>query len=154
MRDILKNNFEKYLKEQYGQTIDSLKRAFSKSGIDYFLIGALSRDLWLRHIEDLPPFRMTMDIDFAILVNDDDQYREIIQTLIDEEGFIGDPEPYRLHSAYGAMVDLIPFGKIEKKHEVRIKGKKWTYISVLGTKEVTDWSVKMGDDFRVIILPG
>jgi hypothetical protein len=48
MTNILKNNFEKFLRDQYGETIESLERVFSGLGIDFFLIGALSRDLWLR----------------------------------------------------------------------------------------------------------
>jgi predicted nucleotidyltransferase len=154
MSDILKNNFEKYLWKQYGSTIESLVRGFAKFNIDYFLIGALSRDLWLSHIESLPPYRLTTDIDFAILVNDDNQYIEIMQYLINSEGFREDPEPYRVHSPSGVIVDLIPFGKIEKNNEVRIKGKKWTYLTVMGTKEVTDWAVKLDDTFGVITLPG
>jgi predicted nucleotidyltransferase len=125
MTNILKENFEKYLKARYGSTIDTLSRAFSKFGIDYFLIGALSRDLWVQHIEGLPPIRMTTDIDFAVLVNDRDQYHDIMQHLIDIENFVEDPEPYRLYSPNDIIVDLIPFGKIEKNHEVRIQGKKW-----------------------------
>lgn len=76
MTNILKNDFEKYLRDQYGETIESLERVFSRLGIDFFLIGALSRDLWLRHIDSLPSFRMTTDIDFAVLVNDSAQYEE------------------------------------------------------------------------------
>ncbi len=154
MENILKKNFEKYLKAQYGPTIVSLEKAFFKFGIDYFLIGALSRDLWLQHLNDLPPYRMTTDIDFAILVNDEQQYREIIKYLIETEKFLEDPESYRLHAPSGVIVDLIPFGKIEKNNEVRIKGKKWTYLTVLGTKEVTEMSVKMDGNFQVITLPG
>ncbi len=154
MTNILKKNFEKYLRDQYGETIESLERVFSRLGIDFFLIGALSRDLWLSHLDNLPSFRMTTDIDFAVLVNDNDQYNDILQSLIGSEGFVEDPEPYRLYSSAGIIVDLIPFGKIEKNHEVRIKGKKWTYLTVLGTQEVTGFAVKMDDGFHVITLPG
>jgi predicted nucleotidyltransferase len=154
MSNSLKNNFEKYLRGCYGETIDALERVFSRLGVDFFLIGALSRDLWLRHLENLPSFRMTTDIDFAVLVNDNAQYNIILQTLVKTEGFIEDPEPYRLLSPAGIIVDLIPFGKIEKNHEVRIKGKKWISLTVLGTQEVTELAVKMEDGFRVITLPG
>jgi predicted nucleotidyltransferase len=154
MINSLKNNFEKYLRDQYGETIEALERVFSKLGIDFFLIGALSRDLWLRHLEDLPSLRMTTDIDFAVLVNDNAQYNNIRQSLVETEGFTEDPEPYRLLSPAGIIVDLIPFGKIEKNHEVRLKGKKWIYLTVLGTKEVTELAVQMEDGFRVITLPG
>lgn len=95
MTNILKENFEKYLKARYGSTIDALSRTFSKFGIDYFLIGALSRNLWVQHLEGLPPIRMTTDKDFAVLVNDKDQYHDIMQHLIDLENFVEDPEPYK-----------------------------------------------------------
>lgn len=150
----LKDNFDNTIRNTFGETIDALERAFNSFGIDYYLIGAFVRDVWTNHINTIPELRATLDIDFAVLINRHSDYQELIDYLVKNEGFTSHPEPYRLISNNKKIVDLLPFGGIEKDSEVLIKGRKPVYLSVLGTKEVTETAQVIEGNFRVITLPG
>ena len=152
--NILKDNFDNTIRQTFGETIDALERAFIRFGIDYYLIGAFVRDVWTNHISSIPELRGTLDIDFAVLINRHSDYQELIDYLVKKEGFTSHPEPYRLISNNKKIVDLLPFGGIEKDGEVLIKGRRPLYLSVLGTKEVADNSKVIEGNFRVITLPG
>lgn len=150
----LKDNFDNTIRNTFGETIDALERTFNSFGIDYYLIGAFVRDVWTNHINTIPELRATLDIDFAVLINRHSDYQELIDYLVKNEGFTSHPEPYRLISNSKKIVDLLPFGGIEKDNEVLIKGRKPIYLSVLGTKEVTETAQVIEGNFRVITLPG
>jgi len=55
--------------------------------VDFFLIGAVAKDLWMTAINGIAPNRITRDIDFAVLVNDNGTYQSLKQYLIEHEGF-------------------------------------------------------------------
>ena len=50
--------------------ISALERGFEKFGIDFYLVGAVARDVWMSGINKIAPRRTTGDIDFAVLIND------------------------------------------------------------------------------------
>lgn len=112
------------------------------------------RDVWTDHITSIPELRATLDIDFAVLINKHTEYEDLITYLVEKEQFIVQPEPYRLVSSNGKIVDLLPFGGIEQEGEVLIRGRKPIYLSVFGTKEVTENAQVVEGNFRVITLPG
>jgi len=67
MSNILKIPFSKIRDEgQYKEIFQALERGFTKFGIDFYLIGATARDVWMKGVHDLPPKRATRDIDFGI----------------------------------------------------------------------------------------
>jgi predicted nucleotidyltransferase len=45
------------------RTLDDVAAALQ---LDYFLIGAMARDILLEHVYGVPASRATMDIDFAV----------------------------------------------------------------------------------------
>ncbi len=47
----------------------ALERGFEEFGIDFYLIGAVARDIWMNAVNKIAPRRTTGDIDFAILIN-------------------------------------------------------------------------------------
>ena len=49
MSNIYKTNFDG-VKEVYKGIFDALERALIKFDIDYYLIGAQSRDIWTNHL--------------------------------------------------------------------------------------------------------
>jgi|GEM_PF-6110842 len=63
-----------------GQLLEMLE-AFGKVagrlGIDFFLVGALARDLRLYENSSLASKRMTKDVDIAILLASEDQFYEV-----------------------------------------------------------------------------
>ena len=50
--------------------VQALQGVAQALGIDYFLMGAAARDLMLEHAHNIPPSRLTEDVDFAVSVPD------------------------------------------------------------------------------------
>lgn len=150
----LKNNFNNTIRNKFGEALNALEKAFQDFDIDYYLIGAFVREVWTDHIKTLPDKRATRDIDFAIYINEHEQYNKLKLHLIEKAGFKEHKEPYRLLTPDNNIVDLIPFGGIEQNGEVLIKGHKVVELSVFGTKEVTEKAEVIENNFKVITLPG
>jgi predicted nucleotidyltransferase len=131
----LKNNFDNTIRNQFGEAMKALEKTFQDIDIDYYLIGAFVCEVWTDHIITLPDKRATRDIDFAIYINEHEQYDKLKQHLIGKAGFKEHKEPYRLLTPDYNIVDLIPFGGIEQNGEVLIKGhKKVVKLSVFWDK--------------------
>jgi predicted nucleotidyltransferase len=152
--NILKVNYEHTVRQKFGTSIEALERAFNRFGIDYYLIGAFVREVWTDHIAGLPEKRVTRDLDFAVFISNHDQYEALKKHLITKEKFAEHEEPYRLLTQDGNIIDLIPFGGIEKNSEVYLTGHKAVHLSVFGTKEVTANAQVIEGNFKVITLPG
>jgi len=54
--------------------LSALERGLNKFDIDFYLVGAVARDLWMSAINDIPPSRITGDIDFAVFIDDKGTY--------------------------------------------------------------------------------
>src|SRR5688572_8368069 len=111
--DFLKKNFEKLRESGFRKILEALERTFKKFGVDHYIIGATARDLWTNHLPLLRR-RITMDIDFTFYVAEYEQFDKIKQALVSIENFTADSkQPYRLYKNE-MIIDLIPFGAIEK----------------------------------------
>lgn len=155
--DYLKINFDQMRFGVMKTAFESLERGFKKFGIDFYLIGAFARDMWMNHLEDLPERRTTYDVDFSIYVKSLEEFINLKKYLVESEGYILDEEPYRLYSADGTMIDLIPFGGLEKKRLVYLEGNPPMALSVFGNMEVYEHAQAVqvnGHDFKVCTLPG
>jgi predicted nucleotidyltransferase len=87
----------------------------TKFGIDFYLVGAIARDIHLSAHDELTSKRRTQDIDLAITISDQGQYNRIKASLIATGLFEGhDREPVKLIYKNGIEVDLLPFGEIEQ----------------------------------------
>jgi len=148
----LKKNYEKFRNVTYKDLMDILEEAFKKYNVDYYLIGATSRDLWIDGISSIPAVRATYDLDFAIYLNDNHEFESIKNTLV-EKGFGRTQHPYRLN--YGnIIIDLLPFGNIEVNRTVKLLADPPVTLSVLGFQEVYTETVLIEDNFKVASLPG
>lgn len=151
MMNYLKTNFE-HIRKEYGGTIDALERAFRKFEIDFYLIGAQSKEVWTRHLH-LKGSRTTRDIDFNIFIREYQEWKDLNEYLVTIEGFERDKKaPYRFYH-HGKIIDLLPFGGIEKDGEV-ILDNPITELSVYGCKDVTDSAEVIEGKFKVVTLPG
>ncbi|MBA2744993.1 MAG: hypothetical protein H0U44_02100, partial [Flavisolibacter sp.] len=109
-----------------------------KFGIDFYLVGAVARDVWMSGINKIEPRRTTGDIDFAVLINDKGTYEALKEYLINTEGF----HPFKGNSFVliwkdKTEVDLLPFGAIEDEDgTVTTSGLGLTNISLQGFTEV------------------
>jgi len=156
----LKIPFSKIREEgQFKEIFLALERGFIKFGIDFYLVGATARDVWMKGIHDLPPKRATSDIDFGIMIKDSFVFDDLKSYLIEEEGFIPSKgNEFVLIWKDKSQVDLIPFGDLESEGIVTVKGTGFTSMNVEGFKEVYEQAseeiITEDQRFKVCTLPG
>jgi predicted nucleotidyltransferase len=87
-------------------------------GCEWFLTGALAREILLVHIHGCPPGRETLDADFAVSLPDGKTFQALKAALEGTNHFQPDPKvSHRMvfQPAQGAptmKVDLVPFGAL------------------------------------------
>jgi len=160
MSNLLKIPFNKIRSEgNYKEIFEALERGFSKFGIDFYLVGATARDIWMMGLHEKPPKRATSDIDFGIMIKDSNTFEELKNYLIEEEGFV----PYKENAFVliwkdKTQIDLIPFGELEKEGVATVKGTGFTSMNVEGFKEVFEQAseeIQTEDQhFKVCTLAG
>ncbi len=156
----MKIPFSKIREEgQFKEIFLALERGFIKFGIDFYLVGATARDVWMKGIHDLPPKRATSDIDFGIMIKDSFVFDNLKSYLIEEEGFIPSKgNEFVLIWKDKSQVDLIPFGDLESEGIVTVKGTGFTSMNVEGFKEVYEQAseeiITEDQRFKVCTLPG
>lgn len=92
-----------------------LEAVFSKFGIDFYLVGAVARDIHLSANEQLTSARSTNDVDLAITISDEGQYKQIKAALVETGLFEAhETEAIKLMYKNSIEVDLLPFGAIEQ----------------------------------------
>lgn len=161
MMNSYKINYE-HLRQQPGMSVmlEALERGFIKFGIDFYLVGAVARNVWMTGINRIASRRTTADIDFAVLINDKGVYEQLKEYLINQEDFVPSKENAFVLIKDGLEVDLLPFGAIEDENaRVTIKGTGYTSVSVPGFKEVYDsglpnLELEDGHTFKFSTLPG
>jgi len=148
------------LDAKLGAMLEALERGFEKFGIDFYLVGAVSRDLWMAGINKIKPRRTTGDIDFAVYINDKGVYEALKEYLITLEGFSSyHQNAFVLVYKDGTEVDLLPFGAIEDENRrVTVQGTGYTSVHVDGFHEVYENSlpvVEIGEHkFKFCSLAG
>ena len=156
-----KLNFEQIRQDAKLDTmLRALERGFEKFGVDFYLVGAVSRDVWMAGINKIRPRRTTGDIDFAVYINEKGVYETLKEYLITHEGFSSyHQNAFVLIYKDGTEVDLLPFGAIEdESRRVTVQGTGYTSVRVDGFHEVYENSlpeVEIGDHkFKFCSLPG
>ena len=151
------------LSQQPGITemLYALQRGLEKFGIDFYLVGAVARNVWMTGINNIAPRRTTGDIDFAVLINDNGVYEALKTYLIIREGF----QPYKgneyvLIWKENLEVDLLPFGAIDDGDtKFTSNGLGLTSISLQGFTEIYNDGLPTLDlegkhQFKFCTLPG
>ena len=151
------------LSQQPGITemLYALQRGLEKFGIDFYLVGAVARNVWMTGINNIAPRRTTGDIDFAVLINDKGVYEALKTYLIITEGF----QPYKgneyvLIWKENLEVDLLPFGAIDDEDaKFNSNGLGLTSISLQGFSEIYNDGLPTLDlegkhQFKFCTLPG
>lgn len=155
-------NFEQLRQQpQISGMLSALERGFSKFGIDFYLVGAVARDIWMMGINKMPATRTTGDIDFAILINDKGVYEALKGYLTEQENFqpVHD-NAFVLIWKDKTQVDLLPFGDIENEDgSVTVEGTGFTTVHVPGFNEVYEEGLPVvvleeAHTFKFCTLPG
>lgn len=141
--------------------LTDLEEGFAKFGLDYFLVGATARDVWISGIHFKIPGRATKDLDFAVLINDKGIYEQLKEYLAKEKGFQPSAEnAFLLIYKERIQVDLIPFGAIEDEdRKVTVEGTGYTTVHVPGFAEIYSAGLPEMDlegkhQFKFCTLPG
>lgn len=157
-----KINYEQLRQQpEITEMLSALQRGLEKFGIDFYLVGAVARDVWMSGINKIEPRRTTGDIDFAVLINDKGTYEALKEYLINTEGF----HPFKGNSFVliwkdKTEVDLLPFGAIEDEDgKVTTSGLGLTNISLQGFTEVYEEGLPQLElegkhQFKFCTLPG
>jgi len=100
--------------------LKALHMIAAKHKANYFIIGATARDILMTHVFGIHAGRATRDVDFAIALEDWNQFDIIKKAFIDGGDFQSVAgESHRLYfkqNEFGTAypLDLIPFGRIER----------------------------------------
>ena len=148
-----------------GPAMAALQRGFAHFGIDFYIVGAVARDIWLTQIYDEPDRRTTKDLDLAIFIHDTAEYEALQAWLVEQEGFVlvqSSAFCLLYPSADGpgnVTVDLMPFGTIaDEAGDVYFSGRGMERISTIGFSEVlaeaATVTIPTGEQWRVVTLPG
>lgn len=88
-----------------------IKAATDSLGIPFFVIGAMARDIFLKHLYGLPPHRLTLDMDFGVSISTWGDFSNLKTELIDHYGFGSTNQLQRLRAG-NIQIDIVPFGPI------------------------------------------
>jgi predicted nucleotidyltransferase len=88
MSNIYKADLNKIRQESLSDVFIHLEEQLSKLDINFYLIGAVARDLWVSGIYDIALGRITLDLDLAVLIEDHSQYELLKENLIKTSRFL------------------------------------------------------------------
>lgn len=157
MASSYKIKLSNFNQEGLKDVIDILETVFQKFDVDFYVIGALAKDVWFS--KGKIQTRATKDIDLAVFIAESDAYENIKTTLVKEHNFKDvSSNAFSLLTPFGYPVDLLPFGSVEIDEAVELEGDGLTKVHVNGFKEVyqegtTPILTEDGITFKVASLP-
>lgn len=124
------------------EVMEQLTVACSSLGADFLLIGAVARDIHFLHVHGLAPGRATADVDCAVLVSSWEMYEQLMLLLTrDGRNMRDEKRPHRLYSTNCVMLDVIPFGGLEKTAgEISWPPHFDRVMSTMGFREVLEYA--------------
>ncbi|HTE24457.1 hypothetical protein [Flavitalea sp.] len=158
MSNIYRINFKELRQENLKDIFASFERALQALDIDFYLIGALARDTWFaqKNIRTLG----TKDVDWAVAVSEESQFKKLKEFLIKNEGFSdSSSNEYIVFDKKGQQIDLLPFGAIEIESNKFIDSTGIARSDITGFQEVYEGAVEDVKfegkyTFKVSSLPG
>lgn len=146
-----------------GEAMTALQRGFNQFDIDFYIVGAVARDIWMTQVYNGPDHRTTKDLDLAVFISELTTYEALQVWLTEHEGFVL-VQSSAFCLLYPAptgtvVVDLMPFGAIaDEQGNVYLSGRGMERISTVGFAEVLAEAATVdtstGEQWRVVTLPG
>jgi len=113
------------------EVFSAIEQAFKATGTDFYIIGAVARDVW--YAKGNKSFRRTRDVDFAVLVGSQEEYMAVRRYLKEHHNLQDIKQNAFVMFAPGNIqVDILPFGEIEINDAIDFKGQGLTSINVNG----------------------
>lgn len=158
MSNTYRINFKELRQENLKDIFAAFERALKELDIDFYLIGALARDTWFaqKGIRALG----TKDIDWAVAVSEESQFKKLKEFLIKNEGFTdSSSNEFVLFDKKGQQIDLLPFGAMEIEGNKFVDSTGVARTDITGFQEVYDGAVEDVNfegkyTFKVSSLPG
>jgi len=149
-------NLENIKDGELKEIFDILEETFKAHEIDFYMIGAIARNIWYAIGDE--KFRTTKDVDFAVMISIKEDYQKVRDELFKKGYQESRTNAFVVISPKGLQVDLLPFGAIEIDEEVKFEGQGLTNIKINGFLEVYSMgteNVKLetGHQFKVATLP-
>lgn len=136
---------------------DALEAAFNATGIDFYVIGALARDIWFARGNK--KFTATRDVDFAVLVATREDYQRLKDYLKTQYQFTeSSGNEFVLISRDKRQIDLLPFSEATFHDTVKISGEAFIFADMPGLPEIYragtgDVRMETGHHFKIATLP-
>lgn len=141
------------------ELLATFSKAIKDVGVDFFVVGALARDIQLSAVPGHAALRATKDVDIAIMVGSEQQSNTVKAVLLATGEFTSHEKlAIKLFFRQAIEIDLLPFGPIENEMgEVRVEKPRPFILDVPGFKEVLPEAEVItigGIDIRVCSLEG
>ena len=141
------------LEPDIAKMLSIAQKVFESFNIDFYLVGAVARDIQFSANPELASLRKTNDVDMAIMINDEEQFYEIKKALLATGYFTEhETEPIKLFYKHAIEFDLLPFGGIENDdYEIRIHKPRLFIMDMPGFREASFYKevVIVSDDFKL-----
>jgi predicted nucleotidyltransferase len=136
-----------------------------KLGLEYFVAGAMARDILLTNVFGIATGLATRDVDFAVAVESWSQFEDVKQLLTARGLFVAEPKiAHRLYyktssSSQGTPLDIIPFRGVEQsQNTIKWPPEMAMMMNVVGYEEALASAplieVEQELKVRVVSLPG
>ena len=140
--------------------LKAMEPVFRSFGVDYYLAGALARDVHLSAHEKFSAKRRTKDVDIAVLLDAEEKFYQIKEALVrtgDFEERVN--KPIKLIYRGETEVDLLPFGEIENEdRELFLNRHALLVMDMSGFREVYPFvntvEIESGVSLNVCSLEG
>jgi predicted nucleotidyltransferase len=121
--------------------LQAIQSIFRKSGVDFFLVGALARDVQLSAKPEFAAKRKTNDVDLAILLENEQQFDQIKKVLLATGDFEEIPNnALKVRYKKTIELDLLPFGGIESEdRHLLLKGGALVTLDMSGFREAFEF---------------
>jgi predicted nucleotidyltransferase len=116
----------------------ALENSLQFFNINFYLVGAIAKSVWMSSIHKQGPSRATKDFDIAILLATKNEFQLLKEHLVNKNKFVASGEnAFALIWEGKYKIDLLPFGEIENvEGRVIVDGKGFTNISVPGFYDI------------------
>ncbi len=139
MTDIL-HNLSGKIEQSFVEALQEIKKIAGVLHLDFFVVGALARDIVMGHLYGLPSRRLTRDIDLAVCVASWEEYGVLTDSLLSSGRFFKGNQKQRFVFSgrdEDRIIDVIPFGDIsDHKSRVYWPPDQETVLTTLGFVEV------------------
>ncbi|UKJ09138.1 nucleotidyl transferase AbiEii/AbiGii toxin family protein [Solitalea lacus] len=158
MSSTYKIDLNKIRQENMKEVFVLLEKSLSELKIDFYLIGAIARDVWISGVHKMTANRTTRDLDLAVLVSAEEEYKQLKEYLVNTGRFVPSREnQYVLIFEEGIEVDLLPFGGLEIEG-LKLPNSLALTTNITGFTEVFTEATQLmeieGLPFKVCTLPG